>query len=61
MRGVEAALLVLRDVGKGELASIALRRYAPELPQTDMTLAASLVYCTLRKLILWYEMLRSFL
>ena len=61
MRGVEAALLVLRDVGKGELASIALRKYAPELPQTDMTLAASLVYCTLRKRLLWYEMLRSFL
>ncbi len=61
MRGVEAALLVLRDVGKGELASIALRKYAPDLPQTDMTLAASLVYCTLRKRLLWYEMLRSFL
>ncbi len=61
MRGIEGALRVLQDVERGELASVSLRRLASKLPSPEMTLAASLVYCTLRKRSLWYEMVRSFL
>lgn len=55
MRGVEAALLVLSQVREGRFASEVIRGMADSMKASDLTLASTLVYATLRRLLLWKE------
>ncbi|MGC9490043.1 MAG: RsmB/NOP family class I SAM-dependent RNA methyltransferase [Thermovirgaceae bacterium] len=53
MGGIEAALLIWRDVMRGAFASEAIRKKTENLPQTERILATSLVYAGLRRAPLW--------
>lgn len=61
MRGIEASLVVWNDVRQGQFASESIRRIAPGLTPGDLSLAASLVYITLRRQYLWKEIYGRFL
>jgi len=60
MRGIEAALYIWRDVTKGSFASEAIRKRTKDLPQTERTLATSLVYAGLRRAPLWKSLAQRF-
>lgn len=61
MRGIEAALKVHKEVNEdGVFAAEALRRIYAEISQPDRKLAATLVYCTLRRQGLWRHLLTHF-
>lgn len=53
VRGIEAALVVWKEVGEGAFASEALRRVSSQLSPGDRKLAALLVYSALRRRSLW--------
>ena len=57
MRGLEAALAVYGEVRGGAFASEALRKVYQEIAPGDRKLAATLLYCTLRRQSLWKTML----
>jgi 16S rRNA (cytosine967-C5)-methyltransferase len=58
-RGIEASLLAWRDVAAGDFASEALRKRTETLPETERTLAASLLYAALRRATLWKHLTRE--
>lgn len=60
MRGIEAALLVYGEVNKGAFAAEALRKIYTEISPSDRTLAATLVYCSLRRQGLWKHLLLQY-
>lgn len=57
MRGLEAALAVYGEVQKGAFASESLRKVYNNIAPSDRKLAATLVYCTLRRQSLWKAVL----
>lgn len=59
MRGVEASLLVWRDICSGAFASEALRKRTGKLQEGERVLASSLVFITLRRASLWKHMART--
>ena len=60
MRGLEAALKVYGETRNGAFASEALRKVYGEIAPGDRKLAATLVYCTLRRQTLWKTMLLKY-
>lgn len=60
MRGLEAALSVYGEVRNGAFASEALRKVYNNIAPGDRKLAATLLYCTLRRQTLWKTMLLKF-
>ena len=61
MRGIEGALHVLGQVGKGRFASEALREAGRGMAPPDMTLASSLAYAVLRRRELWQTVYGGFM
>lgn len=57
MRGLEAALAVYGEVRGGAFASEALRKIYQDIAPNDRKLAATLLYCALRRQSLWKTML----
>ncbi|MDL2298165.1 RNA methyltransferase [Synergistaceae bacterium OttesenSCG-928-D05] len=57
MRGIEAALKVFAEVNDGAFAAEALRKIYSDISPADRPLAATLVYCSLRRLGLWKHLL----
>ncbi|MDO4988363.1 MAG: RsmB/NOP family class I SAM-dependent RNA methyltransferase [Synergistes sp.] len=57
MRGLEAALILYQDVQNGAFASEALRKIYNDVDVNDRKLAATLLYCTLRRQSLWRTIL----
>ena len=57
MRGIEAALQVYSEVGKGAFAAEALRKIYTKIAPSDRVLAATLIYCSLRRQGLWKHLL----
>lgn len=57
MRGLEAALTVYGEVRDGAFASEALRKIYTNIAPGDRKLAATLLYCTLRRQSLWRTIL----
>lgn len=55
MRGIEGALTALQSVREGRFAAEALRMLGNQIPGKELTLAASLLYITLRRESLWKE------
>lgn len=61
MRGIEAALQVYGEVRGGDIfAAEALRRVYTEITPSDRKLAATLVYCSLRRQGLWKHLLSQY-
>lgn len=60
MRGLEAALSIYGEVQKGAFASEALRRVYNDIAPGDRRLAATLLYCTLRRQTLWKTILLKY-
>lgn len=60
MRGLEAALAVYGEVRDGAFASEALRKIYTNIAPGDRKLAATLLYCTLRRQSLWKTMLMKY-
>lgn len=60
MRGLEAALSLYGEVKDGAFASEALRKVYNNIAPGDRKLAATLLYCTLRRQTLWKTMLLKF-
>ena len=60
MRGLEAALSIYGEVQKGAFASEALRRVYGDIAPGDRKLAATLLYCTLRRQTLWKTILLKY-
>lgn len=60
MRGLEAALAVYGEVRGGAFASEALRKVYQDIAPGDRKLAATLLYCTLRRQSLWKTMLLKY-
>lgn len=59
MRGIEASLLVWRDICSGAFASEALRKRTGKLQEGERVLASSLVFITLRRASLWKHIART--
>jgi len=59
MRGLEAALLVWRDVQGGSFASEAIRKRSSSLPESERILATTLVFVALRRALLWKHIARQ--
>ncbi|HDQ92876.1 MAG TPA: hypothetical protein ENN89_02020 [Synergistetes bacterium] len=59
MRGIEAALLVWRDVQGGIFASEAIRKRGSALPESERVLASTLVFVSLRRALLWKHIARN--
>ncbi len=57
MRGLEAVLAIYGEVRAGAFASEALRKVHQDIAPGDRKLAATLLYCTLRRQSLWKTML----
>ncbi|EHL63632.1 RsmB/NOP family class I SAM-dependent RNA methyltransferase [Cloacibacillus evryensis] len=60
MRGLEAALTIYGEVQNGAFASEALRKVYNNIAPGDRKLAATLVYCTLRRQSLWKTVLLKY-
>ena len=60
MRGLEAALSLYGEVKEGAFASEALRKVYNNIAPNDRKLAATLLYCTLRRQTLWKTMMLKF-
>ncbi|MEG1641691.1 MAG: RsmB/NOP family class I SAM-dependent RNA methyltransferase [Synergistaceae bacterium] len=60
MRGIEAALTIYAEVQDGAFASEAIRRHYTNISPSERTLAATLVYCSLRREGLWKSMVMNF-
>ncbi len=58
-RGIEASLLVWRDVLSGSFASEALRKRTGMLQESERVLASTLVFLALRRASLWKHMVRE--
>ena len=61
MRGIEGALRVLEQVGKGRFASEALRQIGEKMTPADLSLASSLAYIVLRRREMWRALYERFL
>lgn len=60
MRGIEAALQVYGEVCNGAFAAEALRKIYTNIAPSDRTLAATLIYCSLRRQGLWKHLLMRY-
>ncbi|MCW1713100.1 MULTISPECIES: RsmB/NOP family class I SAM-dependent RNA methyltransferase [Synergistaceae] len=60
MRGIEAALRVYGEVNEGAFAAEALRKLYTDIAPSDRVLAATLVYCSLRRQGLWKHLLMKY-
>jgi|ADurb_Gel_03_Slu_FD_contig_123_22249_length_16971_multi_6_in_2_out_2_4 16S rRNA (cytosine967-C5)-methyltransferase len=60
MRGIEAALRVYGEVNEGAFAAEALRKIYTDIAPSDRVLAATLVYCSLRREGLWKHLLMKY-
>lgn len=60
MRGIEAALKVYGEVNDGAFAAEALRKLYTDIAPSDRVLAATLVYCSLRRQGLWKHLLMKY-
>ena len=60
MRGIEAALRVYGEVSEGAFAAEALRKLYTDIAPPDRVLAATLVYCSLRRQGLWKHLLMKY-
>lgn len=60
MRGIEAALKIYSEVQEGAFAAETIRKYYNRISEKEKTLAATLVYATLRRQSLWEAMLMKF-
>ena len=60
MRGIEAALQVYGEVSEGAFAAEALRKLYKDIAPSDRVLAATLVYCSLRRQGLWKHLLAKY-
>jgi 16S rRNA (cytosine967-C5)-methyltransferase len=60
MRGIEAALQVCTEVRNGAFAAESLRKLYTNITSGDRTLAATLVYCTLRRQGLWKHLMLKY-
>lgn len=60
MRGVEAVIHIYGEVKKGAFAAETLRKLYPKILPKDRVLAATLMYCTLRRLNLWEHILAKY-
>jgi 16S rRNA (cytosine967-C5)-methyltransferase len=60
MRGIEAALQVYSDVSNGAFAAEALRKLYTKIAPSDRVLAATLIYCSLRRQGLWKHLLMRY-
>ncbi len=60
MRGIEAALQVYGEVNKGAFAAEALRKLYTNIAPSDRVLAATLIYCSLRRQGLWKHLLMRY-
>ncbi len=60
MRGIEAALQVYGEVSEGAFAAEALRKLYTDIAPSDRVLAATLVYCSLRRQGLWKHLLMKY-
>lgn len=60
MRGIEAALRVYGEVSKGAFAAESLRKLYTNIAPSDRVLAATLVYCSLRRQGLWKHLLQKY-
>ena len=60
MRGIEGALVVLDDVGKGAFAAESIRRVWGDIVTSERKLTSTLVYVTLRKMGLWRHLLAKY-
>ena len=60
MRGLEAALEVYGEVQNGAFASEALRKIYGNISPGDRKLAATLIYCTLKRQSLWKTVLLKY-
>lgn len=61
MRGVEAAMRLWNQAGKGGIISESLRALSGRMTPPDRTLAASLAYALVRRLSLWEHLREKFL
>ncbi|MDR3264778.1 MAG: RsmB/NOP family class I SAM-dependent RNA methyltransferase [Synergistaceae bacterium] len=59
MRGIEGALSALRSAREGGTAAEALRGLGEKIPAKELSLAASLVYISLRREALWKKIFES--
>jgi 16S rRNA (cytosine967-C5)-methyltransferase len=60
MRGIEAALLALRDVRDGRFIGTALRALGDGTPVKELSLASSLAYSALRRESLWRAIFETY-
>ena len=60
MRGIEAALQVYGEVREGAFAAESLRKLYTDIAPSDRVLAATLVYCTLRRQSLWRNIMLKY-
>ncbi len=60
MRGIEAALQVYGEVSNGAFAAEALRKLYTNIAPSDRVLAATLVYCSLRRQSLWKHIIGKY-
>lgn len=60
MRGIEAALQVYGEVNEGVFAAEALRKLYTNIAPSDRVLAATLIYCSLRREGLWKHLLMKY-
>ena len=60
MRGIEAAVQVYGEVSEGAFAAEALRKLYTDIAPPDRVLAATLIYCSLRRQGLWKHLLAKY-
>jgi 16S rRNA (cytosine967-C5)-methyltransferase len=60
MRGIEGALLALRNVRDGRFIGATLRSLGNEMPVKELSLASSLAYAVLRRESLWRAVFETF-
>ncbi|NLV81470.1 MAG: RNA methyltransferase [Synergistaceae bacterium] len=60
MRGIEAVIQIYGEVNNGAFASEALRKLYPEIVPKDRVLAATLMYCSLRRQSLWKHLMAKY-
>ncbi|MGI6442783.1 MAG: RsmB/NOP family class I SAM-dependent RNA methyltransferase [Synergistaceae bacterium] len=60
MRGIEAVIHIYGEIKEGAFAAETLRKTYSEIVPKDRVLAATLMYCTLRRLSLWKHLMMRY-
>lgn len=60
MRGIEAVIYIYGEVKKGAFAAETLRKVYPQIDSKDRVLAATLMYCSLRRESLWKHLMAKY-